>query len=198
MRERYIEETLSLIDKAGGLHGLNLREISRALGCAHTNAYNHFNGLEDLVWQATVAALERMMEQTGKALEQGRGAPFDLFIGAQFDFAVQHPGWYRLIWLEPHQDEPPEELRPKLAQPGVLFAQFVAEVCSSRLPTAKNEEIAECVHTYLHGALCKTISGRTPLASAAVTRRQVVARCRFLLETLFAAQSGQPPRKKTS
>ncbi len=38
--ERLIEETLALIAERGGSQDVKLREVSRRVGCAHTNVYN--------------------------------------------------------------------------------------------------------------------------------------------------------------
>ena len=45
-RDKFILETLALIREKGGSKNVNLREISKRVGCAHTNAYNYFDGFE--------------------------------------------------------------------------------------------------------------------------------------------------------
>lgn len=185
MARRYVEAALAEVDRTGGLQGLNLREVSRALGCAHTNAYNYFGGLGDLVWHALVEALDRLMAHTLDAMARaGREQAFEAFIGSQVDFALAHPGWYRLIWLEPLPGAPPAPLRPLLERPRARFAELLAGLAPARLPAARAGEVAELVHGYLHGALCKAISGRDPGATPARVRRRVVAAARELLELL--------------
>ena len=112
--ERLIEITVNLIDENGGLQGVNLRKIAKLAGCAHTNVYNYFQNFEGLLWAALERILKRWLQYTE---EQEQGSPDlepDTFlaraIASQLDFALEHSGWYRFIWLEPLSGSPPPEV----------------------------------------------------------------------------------------
>ena len=50
--DRFVDTTLELIAEQGGSQGVNLREVARRIGCAHTNVYNYFDSYDDLLWSA--------------------------------------------------------------------------------------------------------------------------------------------------
>ena len=60
--DRFIDETLELIAEKGGSQEVNLREIARRIGCAHTNAYNYFVSFDELLWAAFRRGLKRYGE----------------------------------------------------------------------------------------------------------------------------------------
>ena len=47
--EQIVDHALALIAEKGTSRDVNLREISRRVGCAHTNIYNYFASLQDLL-----------------------------------------------------------------------------------------------------------------------------------------------------
>ena len=47
---RFVEATPVLIAERGGSKGVNRREISKRIGCAHTNVFHYFARFEDLLW----------------------------------------------------------------------------------------------------------------------------------------------------
>ena len=65
--DKFIEETLKLIVEKNGSKNVNLREISKRIGCAHTNAYNYFNGFQGLMW----ATYERALKIYADAIANG-------------------------------------------------------------------------------------------------------------------------------
>ena len=108
MARRYIEATLALIDESHGITGVDLRKVSRSLGCAHTNIYNYFDSYADLLWHVLVEVMERLMDHTKKETAgiYDKRQAFRVFIGSQIDFALSHPGWYRFLWMDPLKGKP--------------------------------------------------------------------------------------------
>ncbi len=51
-KEQIIDTTLELLKDKSDIRTINLREIARVLGCAHTNLYNYFPSFQDLLWEA--------------------------------------------------------------------------------------------------------------------------------------------------
>ncbi|MBI5549559.1 MAG: TetR/AcrR family transcriptional regulator [Deltaproteobacteria bacterium] len=193
MAQRYVDEALVQIDRAGGLHGLNLRQVSRTLGCAHTNTYNYFDSLPDLLWQAVAAALERQIQYSLRPQERvgGREAAFEHFIGTQVDFALEHPGWYRAIWLEALEGPTPEPVLPLLARAGEVLLEQLSLVSPVTLSLAQSLEVADLFHTYLHGALCKAIAGRVQSNDPAAIRRDIILKARRVLRMLVDEPQSQ-------
>ena len=51
-KELIVETALALINEEGSSSKVNLREIARRLGCAHTNIYNYYPSLDELLGRA--------------------------------------------------------------------------------------------------------------------------------------------------
>ncbi len=191
---QYVEEALRQIDQAGGSQGVNLREVSRAIGCAHTNAYNYFDGLDGLLSRALVAALQRQGECSREALRDGPGAPrraLRAFVDGQIRFALEHPGWYRFIWLEPLRLPPPPEAIGIMVQAGEALLAVVRAAAGGRLSARRARLLVEDFHTWLHGALCKAIAGRTAPAAPEEQRRRILRRALEVLDELIGLRGAR-------
>jgi len=120
---RLVENAVALIEESGGSKGVNLRMIAKRVGCAHTNVYNYFDSFEDLLWGAFLAILKRWVEFTRARVGAQVDQPGLLraFVQTQVAFAVEHPGWYRFVWLEKLPGQPPP---PVLELLNVLRTNF--------------------------------------------------------------------------
>lgn len=186
--ERYVEQALAMIDREGESRGVNLRELSRELGCAHTNAYNYFDGLDDLLSQALVSATQRQLDHSLSALASGGVSPFrrlDALIEASVDFALAHPGWYRFIWLEPLRSPPPESVLTTMQQAGAALVSLLIEATEGTLSPRNARLLAEDFHSFLHGMICKALAGRVEGGDAKAGRGQLIARARRVLRQLI-------------
>ncbi len=163
MTDNFIRTTLQLIDQKQGSKGVNLRMVAKEIGCAHTNVYNYFDSFEQLLWEAYFEILKQWVEWTKHEIGTDIAAEgvLDQFIASQIDFALDHPGWYRFIWMEKMAGHPPTEIRNFLMFMQDNFIRRIAAYYSSSIPRNKLESVSDIVHSYLHGEIMKMISGRT-------------------------------------
>lgn len=193
MARRYLETTLELIDENHGVTGVDLRKVSRSLGCAHTNIYNYFDNYADLLWHALVEVVERLMEHTKKetaGIHDKRSA-FRIFIGSQVDFALAHPGWYRFLWMDPLKGEPSEDLIPKLTQPAIEFARYLASFAPDSVPGPTIARAADIVHGLVHGTLSRMVAGRYAFPTSD-QREKIIADAELVFELLCSENSNSP------
>lgn len=105
--ERFVEVTLEMIEEQGGSLNVNLREVARRVGCAHTNVYNYFDGFAGLLWEA----MRRAVLIYGQILVAGLHddmAPLDYFrqvVTNLSRFPQEHPGLHRFISSDPVDDD---------------------------------------------------------------------------------------------
>lgn len=152
-KDTFVEAVLEMLDEGVGLRDLNLRRIAARIGCAHTNAYNYFGSFEELLWWSLRGALERMTDGAGRS----SGDLIDVYV----DFALDHPTWYRLIWVEPLAGPAPAEVERYLRVPAEVFAAWAARDLWRGGPAPSEPELATRVlHGYLHGELSAITSGR--------------------------------------
>ena len=195
-RETFEHAVLTLLDRGATPRTLNLRAVAREVGCAHTNLYNYVSSYPELLWWTVRAALGRLMELT-----EGAGTPdgTDLIDG-YVRFAVAHPAWYRLIWIDALEGDPPPEVAAYLAVPQQAFLAWMARRTGG---TAGDEGFlrdVSLVHGYLHGELAAFVAGRL-----AVRPDEEVARIRAGVARLFPllfdteyAPAGTEPTATTS
>ena len=161
--ERYIEATLTLIAEQGSSAQVNLREISRRIGCAHTNVYNYFEGREDLL----LHALRRAIRQYGDAITTGLDgtlsghAFFRRMIRNMIEWSIQNPGLHRFISSDPID---PEQLPRDIIGTVTLMKKWIAQVLEvlacGRLDEKGLTRMVDVVLGYLDGEVFNLINGR--------------------------------------
>jgi len=97
--EKFIEAMLESILEHGGLTGVNLRMVAKKVGCAHTNAYNYFDGYDGLIYAAYDRALIIYGQAVVKELDiiDSKIEYFSAFVKNIIEFALNYPGYYRFI-----------------------------------------------------------------------------------------------------
>ena len=175
-RDEFVEAVLEMLDEGVQLYALNLRQVARRVGCAHTNAYNYFSSFSEMLWWALREALERLMSSTGR----NNTDLIDVYI----DFALEHPAWFRLIWLDTLGGSPPREVADFLSEPSDLFLSWLA----GKLNLPKDDEHvvrgARMLNSFLHGELVAFTTGRLE-HSTSEFREQLISNTDMLYELLF-------------
>jgi AcrR family transcriptional regulator len=162
-RERFIEETLALIAEKGGSRDVNLREISRRVGCAHTNAYNYFSNMDDLLWAAFKRALLRYADAIVDGLDDTLSGYkyFDRLITNMIDFAVDNPGLYRFIGSDPLNPETiPQEIVETITGLKLFYLRVFRALCKGTLSAAKADHAGNTILAYMDGEIFNLINGR--------------------------------------
>jgi AcrR family transcriptional regulator len=192
--QRLVAAALDLIERNGGCRGVNLRQIAARAGCAHTNAYNYFHSLEDLFWAALYQATELQIADIARQLQTTAGAkePLRTFLEAQVEFAQEHPGLYRLFWLEPLTGEPPPRVMQRLDEMRARWVRFIADRLAAQPSPTDPAWASQIVHGYFHGELCKLIDRHVFMPKSDDDRDRIVANTLALIDLVGAA--GKPRR----
>jgi AcrR family transcriptional regulator len=162
MRQRFIDTVLDMLQEGFLLRELNLRQIAKRIGCAHTNAYNYFNSYEQLIWYAQAEAIIRLVKLFGGSYDELH-RKFVLvedknILESFIKFAFTHPAWYRLIWTEPLQESRPQELTYLVTAPSQLMRAWLERETDK--PAEDHEKNSEILLSFLHGQLSLITSGR--------------------------------------
>ena len=204
--QRLVELTLALIERRGGLRDVNLREVARHARCSHANVYNYFDSFADLLWATLDLAIARLIAHTENAM-RARPRPrevFRVFIESQIDFALEHPGIYRFIWLDTLSGVPPAYVAERIRRTPILFATTLRESLVPKASVAAATRATRMVHGYLHGEICKLICARAvnPLAGTSPSlsrdsrvieqaRRIMSEDVRLLATMMLSARAGR-------
>ncbi|MEI8200797.1 MAG: TetR/AcrR family transcriptional regulator [Eubacteriales bacterium] len=180
--EMIIETTLQMIDKNEGIKGVTLRAIAQKLGCAHTNLYNYFGSLEEIYWECVGFLLQKM---TGEMSREDRGVSdpeekLYMSLSRLMDFSFDHPGWHRLIWLEPAAGSPSPEVAHTLQQPALVFGRLVFAASKGTLPDDKLSQLCSILLCYLYGEINMWITRRNSAEDRALMKTKTLANLQLL------------------
>lgn len=161
--DRFVDATLELIAEEGGSVGVNLRAVSRRLGCAHTNAYNYFDSFGDLRWGAFRGALriygEYLIHDLARDLDPRAYLQRTLVNLATFP--QQNPGLYRFIASDPIDLESiPRDVMDLVTAMKHWLADVVAAAAPPGTQPAAARQAADVMLAYIDGETLNLINGR--------------------------------------
>jgi len=165
-KQQIVETALELIRDKKDLSGLNLREVARTLGCAHTNLYNYFPSYSDLLWETHATLQEMFMEMLIEKLESSSDAELKLnyFFRAFVDMYLDNKGWFRLAWHEYIGGERPQRDIEATEKTNKELNEYISEIwkeLSGAYPDAEQtRRILHNVHCYIVGEISNYLLGR--------------------------------------
>ncbi|SNS88564.1 transcriptional regulator, TetR family [Anaerovirgula multivorans] len=180
-REQIIKTTLNLLHDKKELRGVNLREIARTLGCAHTNLYNYFPSFTDLLWATHTALQEVFMMKLKDNLSSATTAEMKLkyFFNTFLQVYLDNTGWFRLAWLEYIGEDRPESDVAATKAASEELNQYVLdiwqELSESKVDNKKVSETMHNTHCYIIGEVSNYISGRGLIENEAEFKNHVVS-----------------------
>ena len=161
--QRFVAETVALIAERGGSSEVNLREVSRRVGCAHTNVYNYFEDFDALLWAAYRQALTIFAEYLVEGVP--RTGSSHAIVRAMFErifgFPLENPGLFRLINTDPlAMEKTPDDVLAAVESLRQAFANFVALAGGLEPESAEATNVANTIRSYIHGEAIDMINGR--------------------------------------
>ena len=160
--DRFVEATLELIAEQGGSLNVNLREVARRIGCAHTNVYNYFDSFDDLLWTAFRRVLDDYSDHFTHGLDKSlsRDEYLHRLIGNLVAYPQRNPGFYRFIGSDPISAGvfPADILATVVEMKRQLFEAF--RHCAPGTDTAAVDEACDIVYAYIDGETFNLINQR--------------------------------------
>lgn len=161
--ERLIEATLALIAERGGSQSVKLREVSRRVGCAHTNVYNYFASFEDLLWEAFRRTLRLYAEHIVTDLDDSL-RPADYFrrlVTNLASFPQENPGLYRFIGSDPIDvDNIPGDILDTVSTVKTFLFDAFQALCGPTVNPTDAAEFCNITYGYIDGEVFNYINGR--------------------------------------
>ncbi len=165
-KEQIVEQTLILIRDKENIRNVNLREVARNLGCAHTNLYNYFSSFDDLLWITHIKVLEIFLQELNERLLKSDEDELKLkYFFTQFvEFPLNNKGWFRLAWFEILEGERPEEDNIATVKTVDAFVDVIENIWNGIYGFAPNKNkiryAIHNVHCYIHGEVSIYIAKR--------------------------------------
>lgn len=178
-KEQIIGTVLELLRNNSDIDKLNFREISRTLGCAHTNLYNYFHTYSDLLWESHSAILNNFIieiesHMNDKLIEHSITAFFEIVVNIYMD----NKGWFRLSWHEYIKGERPESDIETAKRASQLLNDYAMDMCGKIYSKCPDKQIVKRVlhniHCYIIGEISNYLLGRTVINSEAEFRKYII------------------------
>jgi AcrR family transcriptional regulator len=187
-KESIVNTTLELIRCRENIRSVNLREIARVLGCAHTNIYNHFSDLDGIFWEAVNHILVKSSDFINEDLEKCEGFQkrLELFYSRFIQFYLQNKGWFRLFWIEKLEGERPQkntDLTGEIVEGYVrILMELYEKVYSVKLENKQVMNIFHTIHCYMYGEVAIFIAGRSLISNGTDFCEHVLEECLRITE----------------
>lgn len=178
-KELVIETTLNMIRDKNDLKSLNLREIARALGCAHTNLYNYFSSYSDLLWETYIALLNMSVDSLIEQVTTCNNTQSRLhcFFQRFADIYLDNQGWFRLAWLEYISDDRPENVTCTIEKTNQVLTQTLYEIwgeyTGKHLEIEQINQVLHDTHCYIIGEVSNYILGRGRIDNKAELKKYI-------------------------
>jgi AcrR family transcriptional regulator len=171
LRAALIEEGLGLLaDREAD--DLGLREVARAVGVSATAVYRHFPDKDALLEALATAGFDRLAAAQAKAAEgaASRAAGFNEMGRAYVKFALEHPGWFRLMFsCKPKGDPFAPDAAPEDAAMAMLIENATALAPKGHGPDAARL-FALRSWSLVHGLAVLMLEGQAPADAGLVDR----------------------------
>jgi AcrR family transcriptional regulator len=180
-KEQVVSTALELMQNKTDFRRLNLREVARTLGCAHTNLYNYFPSYNDLLWETHAALQEIFMDLLVKKLDGATGAELRLkyFFEAFVELYLDSKGWFRLAWQEAIGGERPKRDIEVTQSTNEMLTNRISEMwhefSGERPDTHHIKRVLHNTHCYIIGELSNYLLGRSLIEKEAELKAYIVS-----------------------
>lgn len=182
-KENIVHVTLELIKDMENIRNVNLRAIAKVLGCAHTNIYNHFADLDEILWEVMDEVLIRFADYLFaeiNAIEDDE-IKHHYFFKCFIEFYIENAGWYRLFWMEKLHGRRPEKNIILTAHTVERYITVLDEIYRNIYGEKLSHEqlfyVFHAVHCYLHGEVSIYISGRGLISDESTFKKKLIQEC---------------------
>ena len=175
-KELIIESVTEAVRDKRVVSDLTVREIAKIIGCSHPNIYNHFSGIEEIMWEVLGNVFRKMRIESMKAETEETDSEKKLkkYITGWVNFDMENPGWYRILWYYEFKGEMPQHIKVIAENAGQNLARFLTS-CFPEIDSAQKAKcISEMLIAYIHGEV-----------SIVMARRDIVFKSEDLAEKIF-------------
>lgn len=190
-KEQVIDVALNLMREKEDIRSVNLREIARVLGCAHTNLYNYFGSFDDLLWEAHVALLQKASDSVKEKISQTDDEELKLqyFFFEFVDFYLNNKGWFRLAWVEIIGGKRPKSNEIATVQAVDTFVDSLITIWKNLYELEPQKEKMKYalhnVHCYIYGEVSIYIARRSLIPEESEFKKYVVKEAVKMMKLLL-------------
>lgn len=167
MRER-IGDAAAALYASGGEAAITMREIARAVGASPMGLYRYFDDRDAIIAYLRTRAFTRFAESLETAFARGSD-PFARAraVGrAYLDFALAHPGDYRLMFdLSQPNEREDSPLAKASARATLTVTRHVDDLVAAGIVKGDARQVGRALWAAAHGVIVLHLAGRLPKGS---------------------------------
>ncbi|MGX9754870.1 TetR/AcrR family transcriptional regulator [Clostridioides difficile] len=194
-KEQILEKTLELMKDKNDIQSINLREIARCVGCAHTNLYNYFTSLDDLLWEAHSLTQKKFIEILLKTLSTHEtssnsttlsntyykeiyNAKLECFFNTFLEFYLYNTGWFCLSWMHHIKGNRPEKNKSTHKETIDILIDTLINIWNKIYNTTPRKEDAYAIlhntHCYIIGEVSNYINNRAIIEDINMLKKYIL------------------------
>lgn len=176
LRSLLLKTSRELLDE-GGPGALSMREVARRAGCTHQAPYHYFRDRESILAAVVAEGFDDLARRLAAAndLAPRKGVRAALLASgsAYVDFALSHPGMFRIMF---RSDECDPLRFPSLQEAGARAHAELERLVRVVHGTGSSGPLASIYWAHVHGLACLLLDG--PLAMRMTSPRAMKAHLR--------------------
>ena len=181
LRAACLRAARELLEEADGSAGLSLRAVARRAGVSPTAPYRHYTDRDALVSAVAAGGFRELAEKLAAARPEP-STPADLaeIAVAYVRFALDHPGLFRVMFVEPCDSASDERVAAVAA-----ISEYVGANVRRVFPDADSAALSTAIWALVHGLAFLHLDGKLD----ATAPDAVADNVRAAVNALFAAAS---------
>ncbi len=142
-----------------GLAGLSMRKVAKDANISAPAIYRHFQDKETMLFELVAKATHLFMAYLSRGLKGGHARErLELAGEGYMDFALEHPGYYRIMFMAPKEHVGLQRLNEQAASSFAPTFQFLVDrvrecMASGDLANDDAEKVSVIIWANCHG-LC--------------------------------------------
>ena len=142
---------------------ITVRKIAAHIGCSHPNIYNHYENMEELLWDV-MGNIFRIIKYERERVEithETGDERLRIFIKRWVNFVKNNVGWYKFIWYDEFKGEMPEHVKKHSNELCDSIVLFLSKAYKELEIEDKAKNVSEILISYIHGEISLLLLGRS-------------------------------------
>lgn len=182
MREKIIQAAYQLAQE-GGWTNVSIRNICKKLEFTQPIVYRHFKNKEEILWELNLLGHRLMAQKVAPVIDLRLSfkAQMLAMAAAHFDFALEQPELYHILYASPNPHRDDAHKVPQ--QEAALLIEFVAKKIRDLKPELDSEvayELLGGAMALIEGYCLQTINHNLPMSNADAKARMLRNLERFI------------------
>lgn len=170
LKSELVQAALLILDK-DGVEGVGIRQVARKVGVAHSAPANHFKNKQALITSVVEAIFQHLLRTIESRFQQGPTLreSVHMFCQAIFEFGLNYPYRYRLMWRRDCVDNSDVTLQTSMEAVYQKLISILDEQAKQKRVDVESQAIA--IWSIIHGYVSLRLDGNLQQGQDQVTEQ---------------------------